>query len=663
MRVRALFVAATLAACNGKPADDTDDTTDTDAATCAYKGPDDAAPGALQVGYGRRRIPAPVGIGTAGNGPFGAPSSPSPFADIYPGTKNVHGHPEIKVMALSRGPGHEAIFVRLDAIGMFSQFRTEVVKRASELVGRDLDHAILVGATHTHSGPGRVVNTGSEDGGFFDIIADKFNAEFYERFVEAIAGAIADAVADLGPGRLGTSTAVCDDGHADRRCEDGLIYENGTAPLLVVEKDGEIRTVLLAYAIHGTVSGIGELYLTQDASGGIEEAIEDRFDHPVDAIMFNAWGADMSPGSPADVPLDVTAANVPSNFRRERSVGWTVANAVEAKLATLTWDSEPDIDLQVHRVSINRDLIGYEADQFDYPYGAVYCGNSSGTCPPTTYDWSLAAGCVPFNEAFPAPSQTDITVGKIGPFAVLTWPGESGTLLAEKLIADIKADNPDVGDVLYLGYTQDYLGYSILEDDWFHGGYEASGALWGPRQGEYLSSEIRRVYNQYRAGTCPAPEPARLEPFPYTITAPYQLETALTPNTVLSDVDDEVGVSDTIELIIAGQDPWAGTPLARLEYADGSPVLRANGVAVDSDDYNFDVNMSETPVYAKSDSKIVRESRTFAWRFRIPVRQPVLGGLALDPGDYKLIVSVPQPTGAPVDVSSATFTVLSPPGL
>ncbi len=658
MRLRALFVASLLVSCNtDKPGGDVD----TDGPGCAYQGPDISTPGALQVGFARRRVPAPVGVGTVGYGPSVGISSPSPFSDIYPGTKNIHGHPEIKVMTLSRGPGHEAIFVRLDSVGVFSQLRTDIVEKASELVGRDLDHAILLGATHTHSGPGGVLNSGADGTSLFDIIADKFHPEFYSRFVDDVAGAIADSVTDMGPGRVGFVTTDCPDGHNDRRCEDGD-HQNGTTPMIAIEKDGEIKSVLLAYAVHGTVFDRDTLYLSQDVSGAIEEAIEDRFDHPVDAIMFNAWGADMSPADPVAAPLDAEAAESPNGFLQQRRAGWAVANAVQAKLADIQWETEPEIDLQVHRVGINRQLIGYADNEFPFEYGGVYCGNGSGTCDPaTTYDWSLADSCIPFNEQFPAPTQTDITVGKIGPFAVMTWPGESGTLLAEKLMADIQADNPDITDFLYLGYTQDYLGYAILEEDWFLGGYEASGALWGPKQGVYLSDQIRRLYAQYRAGTCPTDEPARLEPFPYAVSEPYQVESSINGNTVVTDVSEFVPHNGVIEFTIDGQDPWLGAPTARLVHEDGTPVLRPNGTPVDSDDYNFDVNMAESPTYADNDEdgKIDHEDRTFTWRFRMPAHQPVVGGVALEDGVYRVVVSVPQADGSSVDVQSALFNVVT----
>ena len=110
-------------------------------------------PGDLRVGLATARMPVPVGIGTVGYGGFGA-TDPSPFAELYPATERVHGHPDFRVMALSRGDGFEIIFVRADTVGVFQQLRQAVLKELEQRTGRNLDSVLVMGATHTHSGPG-----------------------------------------------------------------------------------------------------------------------------------------------------------------------------------------------------------------------------------------------------------------------------------------------------------------------------------------------------------------------------------------------------------------------------------------------------------------------------------------------------------------------------
>ena len=70
----------------------------------------------------------------------------------------------------------------------------------------------------------------------FDLIADKFFPGFYEHLIDAMADVVEEALDDLAPGRIGFVTSYTDDGHNDRRCEDGLDYENGTLPVVALER-------------------------------------------------------------------------------------------------------------------------------------------------------------------------------------------------------------------------------------------------------------------------------------------------------------------------------------------------------------------------------------------------------------------------------------------
>ena len=132
--------------------------------------------GPLQAGTAQVRMPLPLGIGTMGyNGLFGTPSSPTPYADRYPGTIQMHGHPNFTAVALSRGVDAELIFLRSDTIAVVQQLRDAVVVELEARTGRNYAHALVVSATHTHSGPGRVIQ-----GGLYDLIADP--AESDNRF-------------------------------------------------------------------------------------------------------------------------------------------------------------------------------------------------------------------------------------------------------------------------------------------------------------------------------------------------------------------------------------------------------------------------------------------------------------------------------------------------
>ena len=598
----------------------------------------------------RVRMPVPVGIGTVGYGGFGFDVEPSPFAEVYPATTRVHNHPDFRAVAISRGPGHEVVFLRTDTVGVFQQMRRAVVLEVEARLGRPMDDVILMGATHTHGGPGRVVDAG----GPFDLIADTFLPEHYDRMVEAMADAVEYALRDLEPGTVGWTWADGSSAISDRRCEDGLDYVNGTMPVLAVSKDDELAAVVMTYAIHGTVLFIDDLTLTQDVSGGIEQAVEDRFDTPVMALMFNSWGADMAPGEP-EVPL-VDGAERPGGYDQMEQIGFDVADAVETALLDVAWESEPEIWMSTHRVRIDREEIGYADDEFQYPFGAVFCGlaNDDEECDPTTTVPNLDTQCIPFNEDYPAPDQTVFSAGQIGATHFVTWPGEGGTKLAEGLLDQLLGIDGVEQMALY-GYAQDYLGYSIEEEDWWQGGYESTGAIWGPRQGAYLQTQAANSFVRAVLDAPPTDEPPPIAPFGTTGYTPYAGPTELDYGLVLEDVAGAYSGSDAvIRFSVSGNDPWHGTPLAILEHADGTPVLRPGGWPMDSDGQRFWLDLAVDPPY--SEALDVAE-RSFQWTFQLAARHAVeSAGPGLGQGEYRLRVLLRNASSDQTEVVSGPFT-------
>lgn len=609
-------------------------------------------PGDLLVGSARVRMPVPVGIGTVGNGGFDVQAEPSPFAEIYPATTRIHNHPDFRAVAVTRGEGFEVIFLRADTVGIFQQFRRAVVLELKERTGRDLDHALVIGATHTHSGPGRVIDAG----GPFELIADRFHPEFYERMVDAMADAVEQALADAKPGRIAWARGRSNEAIKDRRCEDGgPDYVNGDLPILAVEQEGELKALVMSYAIHGTLLGIDELTLSQDVSGGIEQAVEDRFDSDVMVQMHNAWAADVAPGDPA-VPTQVGAV-VPGGYDRMESVGQAVADAVEVALTDLAWETEPEIRLETHRVPIDREHIGYDADVFEkYEYGGVYCGASyEADCDAATTNMDLDDQCIPFNELYPAPNQTEITVGQVGQQHLVTFPGEPGTVLAERIISELQTYS-GVEQVMFIGYGQDYLGYSITEEDWWQGGYESSGALWGPRQGDYLAGEVVASFGETFGFVKEVDEPAPIGAFSGEGFVPYSGPSPADSGAVVVDVlPSYAGADAEVELIVGGDDPWWGAPIAWLETAGGAAVTRPNGTPVHSDGQAFWVDLAVDPPYEANETGVA--SRAFHWSFHLPLVHTVSGASPnLPPGDYRIRVELPNEDGTPTEVVSGTFT-------
>jgi len=595
-------------------------------------------------------MPLPVGIGTVGYGGFGLGGEPSPFAELYPATTRLHSHPNFKAMVLSRGDDFEVVWLRTDTVGIFQQMREAILIELEDRLGKNLDDSLIIGATHTHSGPGRVIDAG----GPFDLIADRFFPEYYLQMVDAMADVVEDAYADLQPGRVGIATIDVPEAVSDRRCEDGLDYVNASAPMIVAEQNGELASLLLTVPIHGTVLSITHRTLSTDVSGAIEYLVEDRFASPVSVMMMNNWGADMSPGNPTVVEQE--GAEQPTGYDQMEGIGVTVAAEVLQAIEEVEWMDEPAIWSKTARVPIDRDAIGYDDETFLYEYGGVYCGSGLESDCETITDFygEFDDVCIPFSEEFAAPNQTVFTVGQLGDVHFFTFPGEPGTLLVESITEQLREEQ-GIESMLVVGYGQDYIGYSLLEDDWWQGGYEASGSLWGPKQGAYLSERLVDFFKHTLSDDWPYFGPGPLKPFDATEYVPYTTTTALEIGTVVEQVQGSVGVNDTIEFTVAGSDPWLGTPVATLESELSGDVLRPNGEALTSDGLGFYVDLEPLPGYGEAPDAT---ERRFDWRFSMPVRHKVVGVITeLVEGErYRLRTEFPTQDGATEVVLSDFFT-------
>jgi hypothetical protein len=423
--------------------------------------------------------------------------------------------------------------------------------------------------------------------------------------------------------------------------------------MIVVEQNDELAGLLMTVPIHGTVLRINDRTLSSDVSGAIEYVIEEQFSQPVSVLMMNSWGADMSPANP-EVEEQV-GVEQPNGFEQMERVGVTVADEVVNALSSVDWMEDPMIWSKTGRVRIDRQVIGYDEETFLYEYGGVYCGSGlEDDCETeTTYYPEFDDVCIPFSEEFPAPRQTLFSVGQLGDLHYFTFPGEPGTLLIESVVEQLK-EQTGVERIMVFGYSQDYIGYSLLEEDWWQGGYEASGSIWGPAQGRYLSERVVDFYLHATTSWWPFVGPEPTAPFSPTGVSVYEPTTAVEVGSISQDVDAEIGELDTVEFVVAGNDPWLGVPIAFLETEEGEIVQRLNGEALTSEGLAFYVDLEPTPGYGEAPDAT---ERRFDWRFSMPARHKVVGVVpSLEVGKrYRLRVDLLKNGEVLNQVTSSSF--------
>jgi len=245
-------------------------------------------------------------------------------------------------------------------------------------------------------------------------------------------------------------------------------------------------------------------------------------------------------------------------------------------------------------------------------------------------------------------------VGQIGDMTLVTFPGEPGTRLAESVLDRIQGEDSDMS-FFFVGYGQDYLGYALEEDDWWYGGYEASGSIWGPRQGDYLADQIVATYNQWQGDTSVDASLPRIEPFPYAIETPFVPEEALQRGTPLTQPASEVTVGAVATFTVAGDSPWYGHPVVAVLDAEGNALSRRGGQPWDGSDPSMRMSLEPNPAYTRDDTET---QRTFEWTITVPTLAQVEGGVSLDPGSYQIQVTLPT-AGDPVVVTSDAFSVVA----
>lgn len=587
----------------------------------------------LRVGVAVRPMPVPVGINTAG---FGAQSgSKTPFTVDFPGTDSVYMHPNIKVVFVEGGMGR-LVFVRLDTVGISSTARESILVRLLARTGHDFGDELVIGGTHTHSGPGRMMV------GAFEVLIDKFFPEFYDRMMTAVADAVILAYQDMEPARFGYAFAYDSLLHSDRRCENPDL-EAGDMPLLRFDAlGGRTRAVILTYAIHGTVLDADMHHLSQDVSGAIERKIEEGFDDPVPVLFFNSWAADMAPGEPLPPSDPGPYSVIPGAYTRCEGLGNRAARTAWEVLPTISMKDTADLSSRTVWIPLNREAIGYGEGEFPYEWGAVYCGGgAAGAC------WTgepdpvpgMDTACLFFPQDLPAPDRTLVTVGRIGDLVFATFPGEAVTQIGMDLRDEVSALAGGL-DVAFFGYSQDYTGYSTPEWDWWQGGYEAAGAIWGPKQGDYLKA---RILDAARAFFDPGtPLPFTPPPPSSPPDQPYAERGAtgsLDPGEVVQDVSPTYGPTDTVVFAFAGGDPWLGTPVVTLEVLAGqtfTPFLRANGTPVGSDGYEFSLRLDPDPSYFDAPKAAARR---FVWTATLPIKRVADQRTPITPGTYRLVAS------------------------
>lgn len=328
-------------------------------------------------------------------------------------------------------------WVAVDLIAVDHAF-TQRVRQRLDSAGQ-APAALIVSASHTHSGPGAFLHFG----GLNAVASDSEDGAVREALVESVAEAVRRAQAGRVAARVGVGTIQAPGLTTGRL---GYAVDPEVVVLKIVSERGAPVAGLWNFAIHGTMLGPRNMKISGDVMGVASRQLESTLGVPV--LFVNGAVADVSP-------------KFHGLAERER-VGGLLAGAVRQ-----AWDGITSFDAGPLAV-------GQAKVELDAPsLGLRSCLGR----------WLPSAFRIPLGSLLPR--ETELSGGVLGRAAWVTVPGELQTSLGVRIKSSAAAGGRTG---LVAGLSNDYLGYFIARADAERVAYVACANLYGPAAAERITA-------------------------------------------------------------------------------------------------------------------------------------------------------------------------------
>ena len=607
----------------------------------------------IYAGYAEQSLGFPLGIATVGY--FPAPGGfRNPFAPS--GTHTQHSHLNARALLLRQGQ-QSLVMLRVDLIAIWQDLVVDV-KRELRSRGRgDLADGLIIGATHSHASGGRIVSHP-----ILRLLAGQFSPALYHRILDNLVEVVLEADQNVRPAQVGYDTIQVSSLHSDRRCENGDLIDHSMGLLKVSDDNGELQAILVNYAMHGTVFASDDFLLSSDATGAIEHGVEQRLANYAPVLYFQSWAGDVSPETP-NHQITQDGNELKDEYKELEAIGKEAAEIIIPAIEEM--ETRDDLDLQVKtiRFPMNNDLVNPDGSFDRFPHGGAYCYPTDGeNCPEDgeeqriyTPDDLICLIKVPEADGI---RWGQIVAVKLGEIGMVSLPGEPLTSVGLEL-RDRALDLTGLEQVWVLGYTQGYLGYLLHYDDYFLGGYEAAGGIWGPGLGQFLVDRgveiIAHLMDTSRPlSFLPVPLPEKAD----VPNEAVVIEEALGEHSWIEDVSKHEDGYWTAEFV--GGDPAIDSPYVLLEKAitdengneTWSTFTHFSGKAWSSHGPEIELSLRVDPTYGDRTEQI---GRHFYWRIRMSDQFSVLPSIGELTGKFRWRVSGQDPDE--YELESGSFTI------
>ncbi len=501
----------------------------------------------LLAGVGEARLNVPL---TTSLGGLAARAGPGDgrWAD---GLDPAVGHLEglwARAASLDVGDGR-LLLVRLPIIFPTGALSEAIAQGLQDATGDDWRDALVVSATHTHSGPARFLPLlGESEAVLGPFGIGTFRQEIFDRIVQSAVDAALLAINSQQPAALGWTIVEAFDTEdriaQDRRAESPPFDDNRALLVRVDDEAGRPLFVLTSFGVHPTENN--SQWATNDVVGGVERSVEAALfplaGRVVPVLFLAGNGGSMSP-SAGKGGLAVPHSN--------EATGAFFVEEVLPALTTLTTRRDVQLQARAHRFPITKPLLGYEPGEWvndgtppfggEITYGGINCfTNVPDDVEPfdahlerEDMDCGISFHTFLFNHPPSVFQRTQIGAINLDGLALLTLPGELTMELSWGIVSELsRTDGLDPLATFTLGYANDHLMYLLpttLDEDappWpgytgpapsaypplafspLRGGFEADTSIFGDRFGDYLVHEAVVAWQRLQSGAGPALEEA-----------------------------------------------------------------------------------------------------------------------------------------------------------
>jgi neutral ceramidase len=419
----------------------------------------------LKAGASRIKITPPVGVSMAG------------YANRSGPAEGVHDDLHARALVVT-GESKTVALIVAEVLVVLTDIVEEVRRAISAATGLKAEH-IIVSSTHTHSGPGGLINL-DVHGGALSLAAPFLgpgDATLQNSLKDAMVQAVEQALADQQPVKVAVGVGKVAVG-ANRRSPDGPA-DTDAVVMRFDGLDGQMRALLFSQSCHPTVLSADNRLISGDFMGLACQALENATDGLIALGLTGAAG---------DVSTRFTRRE--STFAEAERLAGLLADAVQQTAANLAptdderlWINYGQIDLPTAPPFSPEELRQHLAatrQQLDElrNQGATSWQVRLAETAIEGIEFQLTArqgGTMP--ETFPVP----VYAVRIGPTMLLTFPVELFSqlgLMARKAVGE--------ENTMVACYANDYLGYLPTRADFESGGYEVNMALLAAGSGEQL---------------------------------------------------------------------------------------------------------------------------------------------------------------------------------